>query len=80
MSGVVCVLTETSDGDAQLLQPGGGGAAAASAAAAAAMSEDDCELPPNDFSVSPPAMSPSTSLLSTIDSVDVSHKKGTPTQ
>ena len=42
----------------------------------AASSDDDSELPPNDFSVSPPALSPSTSLMSS-DSVDVSHKKGT---
>ena len=42
----------------------------------ASTSDDDSELPPNDFTVSPPAMSPSTSLMSS-DSVDVSHKKGT---
>jgi len=56
-----CVIdTETSGGERQT----------------ASLSDDDSELPPNDFSVSPPAMSPSTSLLSS-DAVDVSLKKGT---
>lgn len=37
---------------------------------------DDDDLPPSDFTVSPPSMSPTSSLVTSADSVDLSHKKG----